>query len=388
MTTNKRDYYEVLGVPRNASEEEVKKAFRKLALEYHPDRNKNAGAEGQFKEVNEAYQVISDPEQRARYDRFGHAGVRTNGGARGFEGFENFGGFGDIFDAFFGGGFGGRTRTGTARRGADLQHSVTIEFEQAAFGTEVEFEIQRTEVCSKCSGSKSEPGSSPAVCSNCNGTGQVRRAHQSIFGQFVQVVNCATCRGEGKVITQPCTMCRGRGTERRQRKLAVTVPAGIEAGSQLRLTGEGEPSPNGGPPGDLYLSIRIKPHPLYKRDGYDIIYPLPINVAMASLGSKVEVPSLDGPVELEIPAGTQSGQLFRLKGKGISHLNGRRRGDQLIAVKVETPRKLTEEQRLIMEELARSFTSQQRPPGEENPDDDESDKGWFEKFKETLGGSE
>ena len=293
MTPNKRDYYEVLGVRRNSSEEAIKKSFRKLALEYHPDRNKKDGAEERFKEINEAYQVLSDAKLRNNYDRFGHAGVRTNGGARGFEGFENFGGFGDIFDAFFGGGFGSRARTTTATRGADLKHSVTIEFEEAVFGAEMAFEIQRTEACSQCRGTKSEPGSSPATCTSCAGTGQVRRAHQSIFGQFVQVATCATCRGEGKVITQPCSKCRGIGRERQKRKLAVAIPAGIESGTQIRLTDEGESSPNGGPTGDLYVSVRVKEHPVFKREGYDILYTMPINVAQAALGATVNVPTLE-----------------------------------------------------------------------------------------------
>jgi molecular chaperone DnaJ len=387
MTTNKRDYYDVLNVPRNASEEEVKKAFRKLALEYHPDRNRNDGAEDRFKEINEAYQVISNPKQRASYDRFGHAGVGTNGGARGFEGFENFGGFGDIFDAFFGGGFGTRTRTSSTRRGADLEHSVTIEFEQAAFGTEIEFEIQRTEVCAHCQGSRSEPGSVAATCDNCKGSGQVRRAHQSIFGQFVQVVTCTTCRGNGKVITDPCSRCRGAGRERRQRKLAVSIPAGVEDGSQMRLSGEGEPSPNGGRPGDLYVSIQVEPHSLFERFGYDIRYSMPVNVAQAALGATVKIPSLEGALELEIPPGTQSGQTFRLKGKGITHLNGKQRGDQLVSINVKTPRSLTAEQRRLMEELAQVLEVHEPPFGGEDPEDDE-DKGWFGKIKDTLGGTE
>ena len=381
MTTNKRDYYEVLGVRRNSSEEAIKKSFRKLALEYHPDRNKKDGAEDRFKEINEAYQVLSDAKLRNNYDRFGHAGVRTNGGARGFEGFENFGGFGDIFDAFFGGGFGSRARTTTATRGADLKHSVTIEFEEAVFGAEMAFEIQRTEACSQCRGTKSEPGSSPATCTSCAGTGQVRRAHQSIFGQFVQVATCATCRGEGKVITQPCSKCRGIGRERQKRKLAVAIPAGIESGTQIRLTDEGESSPNGGPTGDLYVSVRVKEHPVFKREGYDILYTMPINVAQAALGATVNVPTLEEIVELEVPPGTQSGEVFHLKDRGVPHLRSQQRGDQLVSVTVETPRSLNQEQRRLLQELARSF-------GEHQPDHDDLDKGWFNRFKDAFGGPE
>ena len=380
MTTHKRDYYEVLGVARNASEEDIKRAFRKMALEYHPDRNKKDGAEERFKKINEAYQVLSDAKKRSAYDRYGHAAVAGNG-SRGFEGFENFGGFGDIFDAFFGGGFGPRTRTGAARQGADLQYRVTIEFEEAAFGAEMEVEIQRTESCSHCNGARSEPGSSPTMCSNCGGTGQVRRAHQSVFGQFVQVATCGTCRGAGKVITQPCSNCRATGTERRNRKLVVSVPAGIESGTQIRLTGEGESSPNGGRPGDLYVAVQVKEHPLFDRAGYDILYTKPINVAQAALGATVTVPSLDGDTELEVPPGTQPGQVFRLKGRGITHLDSSRRGDQLVSVFVHTPRHVTEEQRRLFHELAESL-------GDPETEDDSHDKGWFGRFRDTLGGAE
>ncbi len=378
MTTSKRDYYEVLGVSRDASEEEIRKAFRKLALEYHPDRNKSDGAAEKFKEINEAYQVLSDPRKRADYDRYGHMGVGQNGGARGFEGFENFGGFGDIFDAFFGG-FGTTTRTRTsARRGADLQVTMTVEFEEAAFGAEKELEVQRTEMCGHCHGSRSEPGNSPTTCGNCGGTGQVRRSHQSIFGQFVQVATCGTCRGEGRIITHPCTRCRGSGQERKTRKLRVSVPAGIETGTQLRLTGEGEAGANGGPPGDLYISIRVKEHPVFRRDGYDILYQLPINIVQAALGATVKVPTLEGDAELVVPPGTQSGEVFRLRGKGIPHLRSKQRGDQLVSIFVEVPRNLTEEQRKLFQELARSFGSSPA----------HGDKGWFGKIKDALGGSE
>ena len=381
MTTSKRDYYDILGVTRGASEEEIKKAFRKLALEHHPDRNKKDGAEERFKEINEAYQVLSDPKKRVDYDRNGHAGV-TGNGATGFDGFENFGGFGDIFDAFFGGRFSTQSRTTSARQGADLQYTAAIAFEEAAFGTEKQFEIQRTEICRHCSGARSEPGSSPAMCSNCGGTGQVRRAHQSIFGQFVQVVDCATCRGAGRVITQPCSSCLATGRERRKRKLAVSIPAGIEDGTQIRLTGEGEPGTNNGRPGDLYVSVRVKSHPLFQRDGYEILYTRPINVAQAALGATVTVPTLDGETEVEIPAGTQTGQVFRLKGRGIAHLNGSRRGDQFVNVVVQTPKSLTDEQRRLFQELAASL--KHMDPATQ----DDGDKGWFGKIKDAFGGAE
>ena len=381
MTTSKRDYYEVLRVSRDASDEDIKKSFRKLALEFHPDRNKQDGAEERFKEINEAYQVLTDSKMRARYDRYGHMGVGSNGGARGFEGFENFGGFGDIFDAFFGGGVGSRTRSRTAERGADLQVSVTIDFEEAVFGTEKGFEIQRTEMCGRCGGGRGEPGSSASICSNCRGTGEVRRTHQNIFGQFVQVATCGTCRGEGKIVTQPCSNCRGSGRERRKRKLVVSVPAGIEADTQIRLNGEGEPGTYGGRPGDLYVSVRVREHPVFQREGYDILYTMPIDVAQAALGAKVTVPALDGETELHIPSGTQSGEVFRLKGKGVPHLGSSRRGDQRISVFVETPRLLTEDQRRLLRELAKSLEAGRT-------DVDDQDKGWLGKFKDTFGGPE
>ena len=381
MTTSKRDYYEVLGVSRSASEEELKRAFRKLALEYHPDRNRSDGAEDRFKEINEAYQILSDSNKRASYDRHGHAGVSSNG-ARGFEGFENFGGFGDIFDAFFGGGFGPRSRTTTsAQRGADLQYVMTIDFEEAVFGAEKEFEIRRTEVCGTCKGSRGEPGSSPTMCANCRGTGQVRRAHQSIFGQFVQAATCGTCRGEGQMITQPCASCKGSGRGTRNRKLAVSVPAGIEEGTQIRLTGEGEPGARGGSPGDLYVAVQVNEHDIFQREGYQILYAIPVNVAQATLGATLRVPTLEGEIELELPKGTQSGGVFRLKGKGVPHLRSSRRGDQLVKVVVQTPTSLTEEQRRLFQELAESL-------GDGEATDDSNGRGWFGKFKDSLGGTE
>ena len=377
MTTSKRDYYDVLGISRGASEEDVRKAFRRLALEYHPDRNKKEGAEERFKEINEAYQVLSDAKRRAAYDRFGHEGVSGNGG-RGFEGFDNFGGFGDIFDAFFGSGFGTRSGARRVRRGADLRYVIGIEFEEAAFGAEKEFEVRRMERCERCGGDRSEPGKRPSTCANCKGAGQVRRAHQSVFGQFVQMATCGTCRGEGSVIAHPCSGCAGSGRQRRDRKLAVSIPAGIEDGTQIRLTGEGEPGTNGAPPGDLYVSVNVDEHPLFERDGYDLYLSLPLNVAQATLGAVVKIPTLGGEAELDIPAGTQSGQRFRLRGKGIAHLNSGRRGDQLVQVVVTTPRSLTEEQRRLFRELSESL--------EVEPIDGDGDgKGWFDRLKDVLG---
>ena len=380
MTTSKRDYYDVLGVSRSASEEDIRKAFRRLALEHHPDRNRSEGAAERFKEINEAYQVLSDADKRGRYDRFGHDAVSSNGGARGFEGFENFGGFGDIFDAFFGS-TPGRGRSTAAQRGADLQHSVTIDFEEAVFGAEVELELHRTEVCDECRGTRSRPGASTARCVDCNGAGQVRRAHRSMFGQFVQVATCGKCRGDGKVVTDPCQQCRGSGRQRRNRKLAVTVPAGVEDGSQMRLSGEGEASPDGGPPGDVYVSIRVREHPVFERRDHDILYTRSVNVAQAALGAKVTVPTLEGDREIDIPPGTQSGRRFRLKGHGVARLRTRQRGDQLVTVVVETPTSLTSEQRRLLRQLSESL---------DDPRDsrDSDSKGWFDRFKNTIGNAE
>lgn len=376
MTTQKRDYYDILGVPKNASDDDLKKAFRKLAFQYHPDRNKESGAEEKFKEINEAYQVLSDPEKRSQYDRFGHAGL--SGSASGGDGFGGFSGFGDIFDSFFGGsGFGGSTRNrNSARRGGDIEVTMTVEFEEAVFGTEKDFEVNRIETCSKCRGSKSEPGSTVANCGTCGGSGQVRKAQQSVFGQFVQVADCGACRGQGKVVSNPCGKCRGQGRERVNRKLAVTIPPGIEEDTQIRLTNEGEHGVNGGPPGDLYIGFKVKGHKHFLREGINIRYQLPINIAQASLGSLVYVPTLDGRVELNVPAGTQPGQVFRMKGKGVAQLQGNRRGDQLVTIDVKVPKKLSKEQKILLEQLRDSF-----------PDSDEDDKeGIFDKFKNTFGG--
>ena len=376
----KRNYYEVLGVPRNASEEEVRKAFRRKAMEYHPDRNKSAGAGERFKEVNEAYQVLSDSQKRARYDRFGHAGVTDGGFGRGFEGAETFGGFGDIFDAFFGG-FGTATRSRNApRQGVDRQTEVTLSFEEAVFGTEKVVEVERTEECSRCAGVRSEPGSSPSRCSSCRGTGQVRRSHQSLFGQFVQVVTCPTCRGEGQVIESPCTQCRGTGQEQQARRLGVKIPAGVEDGFQIRLSGEGDAGTRGGRPGHLYMSLVVQPHSLFQREGDTIVYQLPLNIAQATLGGTVEVPTLGDPAPLRIPAGTQSGQVFRLKGKGVPHLNSAGRGDQVVVARVVTPTSLTERQRQLLEEFAQSLEQPSAEGQHGSEARTQEEKGWFERL--------
>ena len=351
MTTKKRDYYEVLGVPRGASEEEIKKTFRKLALKYHPDRNKDKGAEEKFKEINEAYQVLSDSSLRNKYDQFGHKGVSSQAGS-GFEGFDNFAGFGDIFETFFGG-FEGHQSGRRATRGASLQTSITIEFQDVVSGIEKQIEVIRSEGCGKCNGTRREPGTELRICASCNGQGRVRRASQGMFGQFVQVVACNACSGEGQVVSSPCKQCKGKGTERKKRRLAVTIPVGIENGTQLKLTGEGEVGMSGGRPGDLFVIVNVKEHPLFLRQGNDIKHTEIIDIAQASLGSKVLVATIDGEAELDIPSGIQSGQVIRLRDKGIPYLkNPKKRGSQLVEVVVETPRTLSKEQRKILQSFA------------------------------------
>lgn len=385
-----QDYYQVLGVPRNGTEEDVRKAFRKKALEYHPDRNKSPDAEEKFKEINEAYQVLSDPNKRSQYDRFGRAGVSANGGFdRPFEGFDVFGGFGDIFDSFFGDVSGRRTRE--AQRGGDLQERVDLSFEEAVFGAEREVEVNRLERCQRCSGAGNEPGTRLNTCSACRGVGQVRRAQRSIFGQFTQVATCPTCQGRGSVIPTPCTACHGAGTERRKRKIAVRIPAGIEDGMQVRLTGEGDIGLDGGSAGNLYVYVGIQAHSFFQREGNDLLYHLPINLAEATLGIEKKIPTLaaDGTGEtLKIPHGTQPGAEFRIRGKGIPYINSSRRGDLRVLVELQVPRNLNSRQRKLLEALGRAMDPNVGP--DELPDEDldpelDKDKGLFGRIKEALG---
>ena len=375
MATTKRDYYETIGVSRGASPEEIKKAFRRLAMKYHPDRNKDNGAEAKFKEVGEAYEVLSDADKRAAYDRFGHAGLQGFDVGRGFEG-TDFGGFGDIFDAFFGGSNSGRTgRSGReAQRGADRRADVTLAFEDGAFGIETEVAVERMERCQRCGGSASEPGSTPAKCNACDGAGQVRRVSRSFFGQFVNIATCAECRGEGRVITDPCKDCRGAGRFRGSQTLSVKIPAGVDDGSRMRLTGEGDAGLNGGGPGNLYVYISVAPHKLFTRDGEDLIYELEMNPAQASLGFEAAIPTLEGETEpLRIPPATQSGQIFVLKRKGVPRLQERGRGDLLVRSIVLIPSDITDEQRELLHQLAESFGT---------PVEDE--KGLLGKIKDAL----
>ena len=349
----KRDYYEILGLDRNVTGEKIKSAYRKLAFKYHPDHNREDGAEEKFKEINEAYEVLSDPDKRATYDRFGHSGNGFFG--RGFEGFD-FGGVGSIFEDFYDFFRGTNTATRQApQRGADLQRKMPITFEEAAFGVEQEINIVRTEHCSLCQGTGCQPDKQPSRCLNCNGTGQVRQVRQSIFGRFTNITTCPQCHGEGRVITEPCPRCRGSGKEKQERTILVKIPAGVEDGSRIRFTGEGDAGVRGGPSGNLYISLSVKQHEFFTRDGDDILYELPINVAQAALGGEVEVPTLDGNVKLKLPSGSQAGQLFRLKKKGVPRLYGGGRGDQLVRLLVVTPDSLTKKERQLFEELAKTL---------------------------------
>ncbi len=357
MSAAKRDYYEVLGVPRHATQEEIKQAFRRLARQYHPDVSDAPDAEERFKEINEAYAVLSDPERRARYDRFGHQGV---------EGFGPGGptpDFVDLMDLFADlfGGFGGRGRR-RPRKGRNVQVRVTLTFREAVFGVpRKEITFTREGLCSRCQGSGLEPGTTPQVCPTCHGRGEIRRQVHTLLGPMVQVSTCPTCRGQGSIVRTPCTLCKGRGRVKQSVRLEVDIPPGVDDGYRLRIPGQGEPGSDGGPPGDLYVHIRVKRHPFFRRQGQDILLPLSINVAQAALGAEVEVPTLDGePARLDIPAGTQEGDELVIPGKGVPDRHGRR-GDQRVLIHVEIPRRLTPEQRELFERLAATLGTEVKP---------------------------
>ena len=357
----KRDYYEVLGVPKNATEDDIKKAYRKLAMKYHPDRNQGEGddakkAEEKFKEAKEAYEMLSDAQKRAAYDQFGHAGVDPNMGmGRGPQGAEGFGGFADAFGDIFGDIFGGGRRGGgggqQVYRGNDLSYAMEITLEEAANGKDTQIRIPSWETCETCHGSGAKPGTTPKTCTTCSGSGTVHMRQ----GFFSIQQTCPHCRGSGKVIPDPCTTCNGAGKIKRQKTLEVKIPAGINEGMRIRSAGNGEPGTNGGPPGDLYIEIRIKPHEIFERDGDDLHCTVPVGLTTAALGGSIEVPTLNGKAEIELPEGTQHGKTFRLRGKGIKGLRSSYPGDLYCHVTVETPVKLTEHQRKLLKELDESF---------------------------------
>ncbi len=377
----KRDCYEVLGIDKNASDIEIKKAYRKLAKKYHPDANDgDKVSEAKFKEVSEAYEILNDPEKRSRYDQFGHAGTDPNGfGGSGFGGAGfDFGGFGDIFESFFGGtGFGGgrsgRTRNGP-QRGADLQYKCEVTFEQAAFGTEKEITINRMENCPTCKGSGAKPGTTPETCTKCNGAGSIKYKQSTPFGQFVNQRTCDACHGEGKINQNPCSDCNGKGKVRKSHKINIKIPHGIDDSQVISLRGEGEPGSKGGPSGDLFVTVHVKSHQFFIRQGNNVICEIPITFMQAALGAEIEVPTLDGKVKYSVPEGTQTGSVFRLKGKGIMFLRGNGRGDQFVKVTVEVPRKLNEKQKSVLREFA-----------EISSDNHAQRKGFFDKMKDAFG---
>lgn len=378
----KRDYYEVLGVSRDASEAEIKKAYRKLSKQYHPDINKEEGAEEKFKEISEAYEILSDPQKRAAYDQYGHAGTDPNygaggGGFGGFEGFGGggFGGFEDIFESFFGGG--GRSSNPNApRQGADLQYRLDLSFEEAIFGTEKNIKYQREDNCQTCGGSGAKPGTHPETCPKCGGSGTINIQRQTPLGNVMSRQTCPDCNGKGKIVKDPCADCHGTGRQKSAHSVKVNVPAGVEDGQQMRLSGQGEAGINGGPYGDLYVVFRVAESKEFERDGAEIYYTLPISFVQATLGDEVAVPTVHGKVKLKIPAGTQSGTSFRLKGKGAPRLRGNGNGDQRVTVKIVTPKNLNEEQK----EALRAFAKASGETVQE-------DEGFFGRVKDAFQGN-
>jgi molecular chaperone DnaJ len=369
-----RDYYDVLGVGRNANDDEIKSAFRKLARQYHPDVNKEPDAEERFKELNEAYGVLSDHDKRARYDRYGREGLGNLGGFRDYTT-----DFADIFDELFGQfGFStGRRSRNTPRRGRDLQLQLNLSFEDAVFGVEKQIDFEREQTCSRCNGSGAEPGTTPTRCPTCGGRGEVSQVRQTILGPMMQSSTCPSCGGRGEVIMTPCSNCRGGGLERKVVHKTVQIPAGVDSGTQIRLAGEGGPGVYGGPNGSLFLLLDVKPHQFFKRREDDILLNLDINIAQAALGADISVPTLDGEDKLRIPAGTQPGKVFHMRGKGVPHLRKKEhRGDQLVIVNVEIPSKLTKEQRDLFEQLAATMGTAVKP----------KEKGFLDWLNEALGG--
>jgi molecular chaperone DnaJ len=385
-STMAKDYYELLGVPRTASKTDIKQAFRKLAREYHPDVSKHSDAEARFKEINEAYEVLSDDDKRARYDRFGHAGVQGNG-AGGFSGFGGFAGFDEIFEEFFNNVGGARSAGGRRgpRPGVDRKVDVTVTFEESIFGVEKDIELERLDTCEVCDGNGAEPGTSTVRCPQCNGTGEVRQVQQTFLGSMVRVATCPRCNGRGETIQTPCHNCRGDGRVRRRTTLNVQIPPGVREGLQIQVRGEGDSGEVGAPKGNLYVIVHVQDHAFFKRRNNDVILDININVAQAALGDKIEVPTVDGPAEVTIPAGTQTGKVFRLRGKGIPRLrsdgSNSGRGDQLVYVQVEVPTHLTEEQRRLFEQLGKTLGSNIQPQ-------QGNGRGFFEKVMDFFAGEQ
>ncbi|SNQ62396.1 molecular chaperone DnaJ [Candidatus Methanoperedens nitratireducens] len=383
----KRDYYEILGIDKKASQDDIKKAYRKMAMQYHPDRNKAPDAEEKFKEISEAYAVLSDQNKRQQYDQFGHAGIDMRysqedifrGAAPDIEdilrdfGIGGFGGGfgrgrgGSIFDIFFG----GEGRREGPRRGSDLLYELAIDLQDAAFGKTVNLEVPRTEKCDTCGGSGAKPGTSPKTCPTCHGSGQVSRTQNTPFGRFMTTTTCGTCKGRGEIIDSPCPTCHGSGMVQKRRKIEVKIPPGVDTGSRLRVPGEGEAGERGAPPGDLYVEIYVKPHPVFTREDNNLIMEATVSFTQAALGDEIIVPTLDGKIEMKIPPGTQNGQVFRLKGKGIPGLHMPGKGDQLVRIKVDVPTKLNDRQKQLLREFA-EISGEKRS------------KGIFEKVKERI----
>ena len=385
---DKRDYYEVLGLQKGASDDEIKKAYRKLSKQYHPDINKEADAEEKFKEITEAYEILSDPQKRAAYDQYGHAGTNPNYGGGGFGGgYSDFGGFGggsgfggfeDIFESFFGGAGGGRGANPNApRQGADLQYPINLKFEEAIFGVEKTSKYNREETCHTCGGNGAKPGTQPVTCSKCGGSGQINVERQTPLGRVMSRQTCDVCHGTGKEIKDPCPTCQGTGHEKRAHEVKVNVPAGVEEGQQMRLSGQGEAGTNGGPYGDLYVIFRVEESDIFDRDGSEIYYEMPLNFVQAALGDEVNVPTVHGDVKLKIPAGTQTGTVFRLRGKGAPKLRGSGTGDQQVKVKLITPKNLSDEQR----EALRNFAEVSGTKLNE-----QQSEGFFDKMKDAFSG--
>lgn len=359
MADTKRDFYEVLGLEKGASEADIKKAYRQMAKKYHPDLNPgDKTAEEKFKEVGEAYEVLSDSEKRARYDQFGHAGVDPNYGAGTAGGYNvDFGDLGDLFSSFFGGGFGGGTRANpnAPRRGSDLSKSVTLSFEEAAKGCTKDVEYNRIETCNQCNGTGAQPGTSPKTCTDCSGTGYVRVNQRTPFGVIQSQHSCPTCQGTGKIVEHKCTKCSGMGKVRVKATRSVEFPAGVDEGQKVRVSGAGNQGSNGGSSGDLYVNVDIRPHHIFERQGYDVHMEQPITYGQAVFGAEIDVPTLDGNVKIKVPAGTQPGDINRMQGKGIQRLNSRSRGDQYVHFTIVVPKNLTNEQRDLIMQLEQSM---------------------------------